>query len=91
MKIVDADPSFTDDGFGKAVEINKSDVGSLQKVQAIIDFARKEGFGEPIIDQGAGESILVQLEEEDDQYVCPMRNAHELKDSLEELFGVNKL
>lgn len=89
MKIVSADCSFGDEGFRRAVEINESDIENLQKVQAIIDFARNEGGEKPIIDQGAGEIILIQIKKYGDQYACPMRNALELEDSLKDLFGVN--
>ena len=89
MKIVDADCSFVDDGFRGAVETNKSDIESLKSVQAIIDLARNEGKRKPIINQGAGEMILIQLGKAGDQYACPMMTVLELKDSLEDLFGVN--
>ena len=85
MKLVSADPNFGDDGFEKAVQVDKIDVENIQKVQAIIDFAYKEGKGQPIIDEGAGKLILVQLGKDGDQYTFPMGTVQELKDSLEDL------
>ena len=86
MRIVSADPSFGDMGFGKAVQISKKDAESPQ---AIIDFALSEGKGKPINDGEEGEMILIQLGENGDQHACPLspkKNALKLKEFLKSLF-----
>lgn len=90
MKIVDASPDFKAEGFIGAVEVDRIDEAKIESMLGeeaaddIIIFARSRGgIGGIIRDQGAGEMILIQVDEGGSQYLFPV---DELKDSLEDFF-----
>jgi hypothetical protein len=85
MKIVDADCTFKDDGFDRAVKIYKPNIKDVKAVQAIIDYARNEGKGKPIIGEDEEEMILVQIKD-DSQYSHLIHPVSDLKKFLETFF-----
>jgi len=92
MQIVKADKCYRKEGFSAAVELSRSDIENIEKlldagyeeavkteIQKIIDFARQEGGGKPLIDDGEGESILIEI----DGIQCDLfADVDELKDML---------
>ena len=90
FKIVEASFDFKEDGFTNAVEISEDNIlgssGDIdeKKLEELILSARSRGgIGGIIKDQGAGEMILIQIEEDNSQYLFPV---DDLKDGLEDFF-----
>jgi len=85
MRIVDADCTFKDEGFDRAVKIYKPNIENVKAVQAIVDYARNKGKGKPIVDEDGKERILIQIKE-DSQYSYPIQPIGDLKKFLETFF-----
>jgi hypothetical protein len=92
MQIVKAEEDHRKEGFSAAVELSSSDIENIEKlldagdeeavkteIQKIIDFARQEGKGKPLIDDGEGEAILIEI---DGIQVDLAADVDELKDML---------